>query len=330
MERRIVISTDTLLGLAVFSAFCLMAVTGTKVFEPWSQVTQLWNSGWSLMHLIDHFHFERYLAAYPGLFLEEIYPGTGFSLYIACFVALNTLIFRRVHKGFTGYPPGWFAYVVFLLSHLAMNGRGPIGWLGWLLCLYLHARFINPDRTGSFLTFTNSFLLFLTLLFSSVSSGVFIVVFMANTLLVVRILRASRRVQRLTLMRIISSAFALVIMGYGIYRAVLYLLDAILKIYLFFGSYTGAIIHGLGIVTERFDAGIVSLLVLIMVIGAVWLWTSLKDHVAPVLWFLFACSMVGGGFGFTALTLNIPLFLIFFSVFTRLLLRRSIPETLAT
>ena len=75
MGRRIAISMQTLRSLQfilVFSFFCLMALTETKVFEPWSQVTVLWDSGWPPLHFIDHFHFERYLTSYLGLYLEDL------------------------------------------------------------------------------------------------------------------------------------------------------------------------------------------------------------------------------------------------------------------
>lgn len=322
MGQRIVISKKSLLAIAVFGLFCILSVSGLKLFDPWPQITYLWDSGLSLLELIDHFHFERYLVSYPGLLLEQMWPGLGFSLYISLFATLNTLLFRQVHKTFTGYPPNVLAYAVFLLIHLAMNGRGAIGWCGWLLCLGLHGRFEEADRSKPFLSVTNSCLLFLSILFSSVSSGVFMVVFAANILLIVRAFRASLRRRALSLPRILSALFAAAIIGYGIYRAVLYMLDALLKIQLFFGSYAEVFSHGLGLLVEHYDISLVLLALAVAAISFGLFWTILKRRVSPVLWPLLTISLLGGAFGFTTLTLNIPLFLILFSLLYRLLLSR--------
>jgi len=327
MRRRIVIDTGTLLGPLVFAVFCLLSLTGVKVFEAWPQVTVLWDSGWPLLYFIDHFHFERYLAAYPGLMLEERLPGIGFSIYISLFATINTLLFRQVHMNFTGYRPSLFAYVIFLLIHLAMNGRGPIGWAGWLLCLGLHGRFDAPDRTGPFMTITNSSLLFFSILFSSVSSGVFMVVFLSNAMLIARVLRGSLHIHRLSLGRVLTLLFASAIIGYGIYRAILYLLDAVVKIHLFFGSYSAVITHGVGLLVERYELSVVLLVAAILGISFALFWTFLKGRIAPVLWPLMAISMVGGAFGFTTLTLNIPLVLIFISILIREFLSNLTSQT---
>ena len=326
MERRIVISTNILLVAAIFSVSCLLTFTGLKTFEPWSQVTIMWDSGWPILHFIDHFHFERYLAAYFGLMLENIYPGTGFSIYIALFVALNTLLFRQVHTAFTGYPPSLFAYVIFLMTHLAMNGRGAIGWSGWLLCLDLYGRFSDPERAGPFMTVRNSCQLFFSVLFASVSSGVFVVVFISSALLIIRVLHASVRTPRLSLSRIFSIIFATAVIGYGIYRAIIYLLAVILKILLFFGSYSAVIVHGIGLIAKQYDISIMLLSGVIIVTVFIILWTFLRGRITPVLWPLLIIAMIGGAFGFTTLTLNIPLLLIFFSVLIRLTLSTLSPQ----
>lgn len=323
MEQRIAISKRTVLGLAVFGGFCLLSLTELKVFEAHSQVLYLWDSGQPLLSFIGHFHFYRYLTFYPGLLLEEIYPGIGFSIYISIFATLNTLLFRRVYNAVIGYPPSLFVYIIFLLIHLVMNGRGAIGWSGWLLCLSLHCKFSNSDRAGSFLTVGNSGLFFFSILFSSVSSGVFIVVFMSNLLLVARILRASVLSYKFKFTHLFSIIFANVIIGYSIYFATFYLLDALHKILLFYGSYTSVIMHGLGLLAIYYDLGVVLLTLVIMAISFILLWVILKEKITPVIWLLFIISMAGGAFGFTTLTLNIPLFLIFFSVLLRITLSTS-------
>lgn len=329
MGGRILISISTLQYIVVFSFVYLMALTGAKVFEPWQQVTTLWDSGWPILYFIDNFHFERYLASYPGLLLEELFPGIGFSIYIAIFVAMNVILFRRVHKGFAGFPPSWFAYAILLFAHLAMNGRGPIGWFGWLLSLYLHARFIDPQRSGVFFTIKVSFLLLISILFSSVSSGVFIVVFMSNALLIALALRNYKRTANLRVSGIFYGFFAYSIIGFAFYRATLYAIDAVLKILNFFGSYTEIIQHGVGLLSGRFDAFVMYSICLILLMILLLLWKLINTEVAPVLWVLFIFSIVGGGFGFTTLTLNIPVVLVLFGSFLRVAYKQPTLRTIS-
>jgi hypothetical protein len=321
--QRIAISTKTLLSLSVFLGFCLLSLTELKVFEAWSQVTYLWDSGQPLLYFIGHFHFTRYLTSYPGLMFEESYPGIGFSIYMSIFVTLNTLLFRQIHNAITGYPPSLFVYIIFLLIHLFMNGRGAIGWSGWLLCLSLHCKFSNSDQTGSFLTVGNSSMFFFSTLFSSVSSGVFIVVFMSNILLIARLLRSSALSHKLKFKHLVSILFANVIVGCSIYFATFYLLDALQKILLFYGSYSSVVMHGLGLLAIYYDLATALIIIVIMAIIFILLWVILKREVPSVIWLLFITSMAGGVFGFTTLTLTIPLFLIFFSVLLRLTLTAS-------
>ncbi|HDZ39947.1 MAG TPA: hypothetical protein ENH62_17025 [Marinobacter sp.] len=322
MKQRVVINTRILLGLLVFCIFSFLSLTGVKVFEPWPQVTLLWDSGQPLLYFIDHFHFERYLVVYPGLLLEELYPRNGFSIYISFFAALNALLFRQVHKTFTGYLPGLLVYSVFLLVHFLMNGRGPIGWSGWLLCLNLHGQFGDPDRTGPFLTVRNSSLLFFSILFSTVTSGIFIVVFIANAILVARVIRTSIHTHLPNFTRLFVVMFAIFIIGYGTYLAIIYMLEALIKVSLYYGSYTGVIMHGIGILAQKYDFELVLLLIAILAIILIFLWRYIKGKVSSILWPIFITSMVGGSFGFTTLTLTIPLFLIFFSVLLKDMLRK--------
>ncbi|MDG1463047.1 MAG: hypothetical protein P8R04_05695, partial [Gammaproteobacteria bacterium] len=124
MKQRIVVSKKNLLSFSIFCSLCFLSLSELKVFQAWSQVTYLWNSGHPLLHFIGSFHFPRYLVAHPGLMLEEIFPGIGFSIYVSIFVTLNMLLFRRIHMVLVGYPPSIFVYIIFMLIHLFMNGRG--------------------------------------------------------------------------------------------------------------------------------------------------------------------------------------------------------------
>ena len=323
MKQRIGISIRALRGLSIFGVFCFLTLTEFKVFQAWPQVTLLWNSGHPLLHFIDSFHFTRYLVAHPGLALEEVFPGIGFSTYISIFVTLNMLLFRRVHTGFTGYPPGLLVSIVFMLIHLFMNGRGVIGWLGWLLCLSLHCKFSNSDRSVSFFNVRNSGLVISSILLSSVSSGIFIVVFVSTVFLFARILRASTFSYKFKLMRLFSIIFASAIIGVCSYFAITFLLNALQKIILFYGSYTDVFMHGIGLLAIYFDLEDVLFALTILAIGLGILRILLIGRVTPIIWPLLIISMVGGTFGFTTLTLNIPLMFVFFSIMLRIIIKAS-------
>ena len=145
----------------------------------------------------------------------------------------------------------------------------------------------------------------------------YFLVFPANALLTVQVLLAAKHGRRLNFSHLISISLASFAIGYGFYRATLYLLDALHKILLYFGSYSEVIIHGVGIIAQRFDPSITLFALATMTTGFLILWAAVRKKVPTVLWRLFVISMIGGAFGFTTMTLIIPIFLIFISVISR-------------
>jgi len=296
------IKTKKVLGLVVFFAISALLVSGVKVYEPWAQVSVLWNSGRNLRSLSEHFHFERFLASYPGMALEEVLPGIGFGLYVALITAINALLFRSIYLSLTGRRPSLLIYFIFLAAHVAMNGRGPLGWCGWLLCVQLHTK-----ATAKLFTPANTAQMALSALMASVSSGVFAVTLAGISWLIFTRMKPNSRFRYSEILPIIFSLSALVVVGIV---AVRYLTDALTKIYLFFGSYTEIIHHGVGIIVSQSDPYIAILAAVALVMAFGIIASALRGRVRLEIWPPFIIACVGGAFGFTALTLSIPILLI--------------------
>lgn len=315
---RVTIKTKNFLGLLVFFAIATLPVSGVKVYEPWSQVSALWDSGQTLRSLSAHFHFERFLASYPGLVLEEVLPGMGFGLYVALIAAINTVLFRSIYLGLTGRRPSLLIYLIFLAAHLAMNGRGALGWCGWLLCVHLHTiatvKLFTPRNTGQ---------MALSALLASVSSGVFAVTLAGISWLIFTRIRPNFRIRYSEILPTIFSLSALVVVSIV---AVRYLTDALTKIYLFFGSYSEIVYHGVGIIVSRIDplVAILATVALVMALGIIA--PAFRGRVRREVWPPLIIACVGGAFGFTTLTLSIPILLIVIgSILPRLNFARQQP-----
>ncbi|MFU1477803.1 hypothetical protein ACM25N_08875 [Roseovarius sp. C7] len=287
-----------------------MAFLDVKAYEPWSQVLLLHNSDFSLYELTEHFHFARYLAAYPGLMLEDDLPGLGYSVFVSVIVSLNVVLFRRFYRVCLGSAPSFLMLVIFVLIHIAMNGRGPIGWFGWLLCLDLFARFNHPANEFSLFTVGSGSQVIGAMLFSSVSSGVFIVVFVSIIYLFIRWMKLHEFRDGFYISRLVVSSLVAATIGYVVYRAVVYAFDAISKILEFFGSFSDVISHGLGAFELSSDGILVLFAICIGGVSVFFVRYVLRDRLPPDIWTLLCIAMVGGAFGFTTLTLTIPLFLV--------------------
>ncbi len=294
---------STILGLFAFSVAALASVTGIKVFTFWSQVLIIWESGDSPLLLIGHPHVYRFLIVYPGFLLEECLPSMGFSLYIAIFFACNIILFRKISLLAIRQEPSLFIYILFSSIHLFMNGRGVIIWTAWLLCVWvIHKISLKKSSPASqiFWVVLSSFL-------STVSTGVFIVVIVAFSFLLLANIQSSKRssINHRLLIFSLGSIFGYIFIEY-------FVLSIEKNTDFYGGGIPGAfnmLQHGMGafiIEGNLINAIFFGFFVTSFVLGlAVAIWGyrfSLLDR-------FMGLTIFGGLFGFTVLTLLFPLLL---------------------
>lgn len=310
-------STLVWVGAFIFSA--VLALSGFKNFSAWPQVLDLWDLDLPLEYLTEHPHFFRYLVVYPGFMLENYFGNYGFSIYLCIFFATNIVLWRLLINKYCGRNPNVIIWILFLGVHLAMNGRGVIAWCAWLICMHVCLDLSDVNRNTLFPIFRIVFSSFL----GTVSTGVFVVIVFAILFFVFRWLRAKKKKHNIFLSLFVL--FLSIPFFIGIYD---YFVAAVSKNVDFYGGglygFFGMFQHGLGMIFFFFEDINYAYL-------SLWCLALL-----PVITFLFAFLFVrlrtswsafgvlqmipiaGGLFGFTVLTLAIPLLLgrgmLFFSL----------------
>ncbi|QDQ86240.1 hypothetical protein FMZ60_00515 [Alcaligenaceae bacterium SJ-26] len=292
------LSTLLCLFLSVF-----VVVTGLKEFSAWPQVQDLWSPDIPLYDLIGHPHFFRLLVVSPGLIIEDWLPGYGFSLYCAFFCVVNAVLWSGISVKCKKRGPSLLAWGLFILAHAAMNGRGVIVWTAWLSCVSLCLDMSVAYKPVRWLKVR----MLASLFFATVSTGVFVVVFCA----IVFFFSSRLRSQGVRLK--IFGVLAFFVLAPVFYMGVDYFLTAIEKNVAFYGGgLTGAVNmlrHGVGRVFFA-DGGVGVMLAtmafpLAVLLLVLWVKGFFRD---PMMKLLFM-ALLGGLFGFTVLTMVIPLLL---------------------
>ncbi|MGH8381175.1 hypothetical protein [Pseudomonas sp.] len=295
------VRTSQLVTLLLVAAFTL---TGVKTFSAWPQVLELWAQQATPAMLIGHPHLFRYLVAYPGLWLEGNYPGLGFSLYASVFLLLNASLWSGILRKVNLSSPALITWVVFFAAHFFMNGRGVIAWTAWLLCVSLCLDLSRVAAAVRLPVLRAALACFL----ATVSTGIFIVVLVAISWFVVGRWRAGG-----IRLRSLKGLFLLVLLTPCVYVFASYFIVAVEKNLDFYGGgVLGALNmleHGLGRVF--FSAGGLGTALALLVVPVAMVVTvvlMLGPPIRPIRKLLIIA--VGGGmFGFTVLTLAIPLVL---------------------
>lgn len=286
---------------AFFLAF-IFSVTGVKEFSAWPQVIELWESGSYFADLTGHPHFFRFVSVYPGFLLEEYFPGGGFSLYISIFFAFNCVLWRSFTRRYSGFNPNFIFWLLFFAAHASMNGRGVIAWNAWLMCMHVCFDLVDVRRRVPI------FRIALACFFGAVSTGVFIVIVVAVfSFLMKRFSIQGMRIKwiRVSLFFLLSSPLIIVICEY--------LIIAFEKNIDFYGGGMDGVFrmlhHGMGgaffIFGEAVALIVVVLVGLISVLFVVIGWKVIFRDINLVQ----IIPVLGGMFGFTVLTLAIPVFL---------------------
>ena len=309
--------------LVILSLMMALTLSGVKEFSAWPQVLDLWKERATPESLLGHPHLFRYLVAYPGLLLEDAYPRLGFSLYCSAYMVLNASVWSAIVRKTQLVSPAYLIWGTFLLAHMLMNGRGVIAWSAWLLCVSLCIDLSKATLRVKWPVLRGV----IACLLGAVSTGVFVIVLFA-----IVVFFFDRWRNGGVNLKNLRGLLVLLMLVPCCYVFLSYFLLAIEKNLDYFGGGLHGLIqmlgHGMGKIFLSQDGlgtglrpGMTIALLLAIPVGSL----------AGMLFFfgppmrpirkLLIISMAGGLFGFTVLTLAIPLLLCEAGNVTRWLLR---------
>jgi len=302
--------------LAAFIFFAVFILTGVKSFSAWPQVMGLWQGSTSLYSLFGHPHLFRFLVAYPGLTLDAWLPEFGFSIYCSIFFFLNARLWADIMWRTVLVKPSLLGWCIFFGIHLLMNGRGVIAWSAWLMCVSLCLDLSRSKEEVKWLFLR----IFLSGFLASVSTGVFVVVLASIVVFLVGGLH-HRRIDFLN----IRAGFVFCLGVPLAYMLISYFIVAINKNLDFYGGGIQGVVDMLGHGMGKFFLSIDCLNFLLPVIFfycvfLIMVFAYLGIRLSPINKLLLI-SMVGGLFGFTVLTLAMPLILCGLEVVSRAVFR---------
>lgn len=290
--------------LVALLLLAVLVLTGVKEFSPWPQITDLWQQQATALSLIGHPHLYRYLLTYPGMVLENAYPRVGFSLYCSLFLVVDAFLFSAIVRKVHLVSPSLMAWAIFFMAHMFMNGRGVMAWSGWLLCVSLCIDLSRVAMPVRWPVLRGAIACFL----GAVSTGVFIVVMFSIFIFLIQRWRAGRgRLGKLKELPVLL----MLVPCTCVFAS--YFILAVEKNLDFYGAgVQGAfrmLEHGMGYVF-LVDGGLGDGLAVIAVCagGAIAVRLFSGPQMCAVRKLLII-ALMGGFFGFTVLTLAIPLML---------------------
>lgn len=305
--------------LAFLICMSVLSFLGGFSFFAWQQVLDLYNYRVPFDALFEHPHFFRYLVAYPGLLLSDLYGEQMFSVYIVMFMTLSIYLMYYLLRDAKSFVILFSCFSVFVL-HVFMNGRGAISWLGWMMILYVI--FTNNGQKEKL---SNILILLLALLLCSVSSGTFSVAYAA--VIFFYIYKFIKYFGSLNI-HVLISLLITVFISYTYYGLFMSGLERNLNYYRIGNRNLiyNMLEHGFGSVVLEHPIYI-SVAITSLVIMSSYLFFSLKTKPTILEFIAIGTPLVGGVFGYTTMTLAIPS--IFLVIFARLggvdLVRRQRP-----
>jgi hypothetical protein len=281
-----------------------LSALGLKSFSAWPQVQELWESDLPPILFAGHPHFSRFLVTIPGFLLEQSLPDFGFSIYLSIFSACSAGLFNKISHQVKGCSPSLFSWLAFCVIQLLMNGRGTIAWAAWLLC----ASICLSWATTKIATRSQLTLAAIALFLSTVSTGVFLVTLTASLYFLfseVKHIEVSRSLKFVALFFLAPPL---------LYAVTDFAIVAISKNIDYFGGglagLAGMLEHGAGrIFYQNSELALFAGLLISPVLPALLLKIFFGKKIAAISALLLTAT-AGGAFGFTVLTLAIPIFLI--------------------
>lgn len=294
-------------GILIFLVCMIgLSLLGKFSFYSWQQVLDLYSYGLPFDALYGHPHFFRYLVAYPGLHLANLYGEEWFSVYIVFFMTLSIyLMYYLLREGKSGLI--FLSCASVFILHIFMNGRGAISWLGWMLIVYV--MFTN---TGQKEKIINTPILILALLLCSVSSGTFSVAYITVILFYTYKFFKHFKLLNFDILLRISIPFFISYLYYDLFMSGInrnldyYRLGSRNIIY-------NMLEHGFGSFVLEHPLYIAIMLISLLIILS-YLFFALDRKPTILEFIVIGVPLAGGIFGYTTMTLAIPsLFLVVFA-----------------
>jgi hypothetical protein len=281
-----------------FLVISILSLMGIFSFQSWQQVDDLYGYGLPFSDLSDHPHFFRFLVAFPGLYLSDVYGEEWFSVYIVSFMILSIYFMYFLLRDANSFLIFTSCAAVFLL-HMFMNGRGAISWLGWMMVIYTICE--NFDKDEKLL---NVMFLALALLLCSVSSGTFSVAYAAVILLYIYKFYINFKFFNFNLLLILAS---LIIISYLFYDLFLSGIERNINYYTIGStdSFYNMMQHGFGsVIIENPIYTIISLILIFVIFSYIYYAMEKKPNVIEFI--MIIVPFAGGVFGYTTMTLTVP------------------------
>lgn len=294
----------------------LMVALDLIGFSIWRQVYDVHESNLGQFTIASYYHFPRYILVYPAFFMNDFFPGVGeekwFSFYV---IFLYLVIVAVLSKIYLKYASKVLRTVLtrdvsFSLFFLVMspllfilNGRAIFGIFSASILLYYFSYF------DSFSFFKKSFLIFLSLFTSMVSSGFVVIAF--SSLFVVDFMKTNFFTKKGG----IKILFYFLIATYS-YDFISFVFEK--NISFFGGGFEGVVNmlnHGLGRIFMEFD-----FLLSVMLSVTLIVFILLNLLIIPRSFFIekmhiliiFVVSFIVGIFGYTSLAYALPSFILLF------------------
>lgn len=291
--------------LLLYFFLIILSALDVKTFSSWHQIEFMHALSIDFVEKSNFFHFYRYLFSYPGLFLKDLYGEAGFSAYVSLFVVINIILWRKILYFFNYKFVGNFSFIIIIVFFMLMNGRGVFVWFSWFLVMLVCLRVYNKkDSMADYF-----FLIPLSLFSATVSSGIFFVVvatyvtfFIGRFFLVF----VDYRFRRKSFAKFMTALLVLLV-------SIPYLIMGVVKNISYYDYSMEIVSHGFGRYFS--DIGMVWLFCSIALVLSVFsIKVMLSSDRQRKLLLLFLYAPLGFGvFGYTILTLTIPIILLFLS-----------------
>ncbi|MCO4822988.1 MAG: hypothetical protein KC469_13035 [Flavobacteriaceae bacterium] len=285
-------------------------------FSIWGQVYDVHESNLGQVTIESYYHFPRYILVYPAFFMNDLFPGVveekWFSFYVVFLYLVIVVVLSKIYLKYASQVlriiltrDVSFALFFLVMSPLLfiLNGRAIFGIFSASILLYYFSYF------DSFSFFKKSFLVFLSLFTSMVSSGFVVIAFFS--LFVIDFMGTKFFSKK----GVIKILFYFLIITY-LYDFISFVFEK--NISFFGGGFEGVLNmlnHGFGRIFIDFDLFLIAMLSVTLIV-----FILLNLLIIPSSFFIekmhiliiFVLSFFVGMFGYTSLAYAIPSFILLF------------------
>ena len=297
--------------IAFFSAFNFLLVSfGFLEFSLWDQVLFLHSQDVGVLDLYGHPHQYRYIAVYPAFFISDFFKLPHDLVFSFMCVGLLSIIIYfsllglKLVSGIVKFQSVFMLILFYFLMSIFVNGRGLFSLLSASIFIYIFISFHKGIKISSL----GFFLVPISLLLSSVSSGTFLLIYLLYFLLMVTTIARSFVYGRIYSRNVFWVFYIFCWLTIFSHLLILFLV----KNLNYYEGVINMLEHGFGVILLR--VGVFELALILIIIAIIGLLTLIicrsRKHLCP-LWMLACVSLVSGLFGkYTAAMALVPLLIV--------------------